>query len=182
MAVLSKNILKSVPDIEKLTYRGRLLRIIVEVIIELKRFPSQGDLELLSFNRVSFPEFNSFQTLGERQDMLLAVRDFCEQFNLAEVIPYCYSDKINLPAHGVVYLYKAEDYYKIGRSNNVERRDKEIKLQLPFKVELIHTIETYDPPKIEKYWHSHFKSKRLNGEWFQLSNSDVRFFKSKTFM
>ncbi len=182
MQSLNVDILKRAPDLKKLTHRGRLLRIIVETIIELRRFPSNRDLELLSVNRASFPDFKSFETLGEQHEVIIAVKDFCMQFNLDEVVPYCSPDKINSTVNGFVYLYKGEGFYKIGRSNNVERRDREIKLQLPFKVELIHTIETSDPPRTEKYWHNHFKSKRLNGEWFQLSNSDVLLFKSKTFM
>ena len=84
--------------------------------------------------------------------------------------------------NGRIYLYKAGIYYKIGRTKNLERREREIKLQLPFKVELIHHIKTNNPIKTEKYWHDHFATRRQNGEWFCLTNSDVEEFKRINFM
>lgn len=179
---LKNEALKKIPEIKKLTYRGRLLRVIVETIIELNKFPSQQDLKLISINSANFPEIQSFDTLGSHEEIISAVKDFCLQFHLHEIVPLCSLENIGISTTGVVYLYKGENYYKIGRSNNAERRDREIKLQLPFKVNLIHTIKTSNPAKIEKYWHNYFKSKRLNGEWFQLTNSDVALFKAKIFM
>lgn len=41
-----------------------------------------------------------------------------------------------------VYLMKSGRHYKIGRSNSAGRRVYEVALQLPEKVELVHTIET----------------------------------------
>lgn len=81
---------------------------------------------------------------------------------------------------GYVYLLKAGDYYKIGRSKNFERRVKEIKLQLPFPVEQIHVARVNDMVESEKKWHKRFKAKRANGEWFLLSNADVREFKRQS--
>jgi len=177
----SIEILNKIPEIKKLTIRGRLLRNIVEVIIELQRFPSLHDLKLLSSKRTNFPDFKAFEILGNQQEIITAVRDFCKQFNLNELLRFCSSEKAN-NANGKVYLYRAGQYYKIGRTNDIDRRNIEIKLQLPFKPELIHTIETSNPNQIEKYWHELFKSKRRNGEWFSLSDTDVNLFKSQFFM
>lgn len=52
--------------------------------------------------------------------------------------------------NGSVYLYKSSKCYKIGRTNDQKRRDKEIKLQLPLEAELINRIITDDPVGIEK--------------------------------
>ena len=179
---LNIGLLKNIPENKKLTQRGRLLRSLIETIIELKRYPSDDDLKLISLNRISFPDYKSFETLGSQQERIEALKSFCIQFSLNEIIPFCSLERVNSTTNGSVYLYKAESYYKIGRTINVERRDREIKLQLPFKAELIHVIETSDPKRTEKYWHDFFKSKRQNGEWFCLLESDVRLFKSKTFM
>ena len=81
---------------------------------------------------------------------------------------------------GYVYLLKAGNYYKIGRSKNFERRVKEIKLQLPFPVKEIHVARVNDMVESEKKWHRRFKAKRANGEWFLLSDADVREFKRKS--
>src|SRR3989442_8350249 len=59
-------------------------------------------------------------------------------------------------ALGFVYLLKSGPYYKIGRTTDFERRFDQIKLQMPFSVEVMHKIETEDPEGIEAYWHRRF--------------------------
>ncbi len=83
---------------------------------------------------------------------------------------------------GHVYLLKHDKVYKIGRSTDAARRYKEIKVQMPMKTEEIHVIETDDPVGIEAYWHKRFAKKRLKGEWFSLSKSDIKAFKRRRFM
>jgi hypothetical protein len=83
---------------------------------------------------------------------------------------------------GFVYLIKSGKFYKIGSTNNPDRRQYEIRLQLPEKVHHIHSIETDDPSGIEAYWHNRFRAKRLQGEWFNLSSIDIKIFRRRKFM
>jgi hypothetical protein len=76
-------------------------------------------------------------------------------------------------------LAKSGRHYKIGKTNSSGRREYELSIQLPEKLKMVHVISTDDPTGIEAYWHKRFESKRMNGEWFELSQDDVRAFKRR---
>jgi len=141
---------------------------------------------------VDFPSHNTFSRFGSKQQLLDKLLAFCR-------INENYSDLVfvlgklprkehspDIPTkieHGHVYLlHFGGEEYKIGCSNNVERRFREIKTQMPYEGKIIHAIETGDPEGIEAYWHQYFKDKRLKGEWFKLSASDVKYFKKRKLM
>jgi predicted GIY-YIG superfamily endonuclease len=83
---------------------------------------------------------------------------------------------------GYVYLVKSGSNYKIGMTTNINRRFRELKLQLADPATREHAIATYDPWKLEEHWHERFAAKRKNGEWFGLDDEDLAEFKKHSYM
>ncbi len=83
-------------------------------------------------------------------------------------------------ALGYVYLQRHGGDYKIGRTKSLNRRSREVQLELPQTVEPIHSILTDDPSGVEAYWHARFAEKRTRGEWFKLTKGDVAAFRRWT--
>lgn len=79
---------------------------------------------------------------------------------------------------GGEYVYIIQDvdisgYYKIGRTKNPTQRMGTFGVQLPFKTEIVRVIPCAESSKVETYLHKHLATKRVNGEWFDLSPRDL---------
>lgn len=77
---------------------------------------------------------------------------------------------------GFIYFVHADgtDRYKIGLTNNLDRRMKELNgKQSPFENRLQWSIEVCDMRSAEKDLHDRFHSRRVNGEWFQFAESEL---------
>lgn len=173
-----------------------ILEKLIGLIREMGKLPSAGELLLKSRNDKTFPSHRVFERLGTQKEKLAMVIEFCRTHNeMNDVLEICLpllrtekdkdiDGKIDVEKieFGFVYLMKSGKFHKIGRSNDAERRRYELRIQLPEKLEIIHKIKTDDPVGIEEYWHKRFKDKRKNGEWFELSASDITAFKRRKFM
>jgi len=73
----------------------------------------------------------------------------------------------------LVYLFKANNRYKIGMTSNLKKRFINVQAHCPYLLELVWTLKTKDHKKIEKSLHDIYKNKRIHFEWFLLSDDDV---------
>jgi len=163
----------------------------IELIRELGHFPIEGELRIKKKTDKNFPSHSGFSQLGSKQERVQKIIEYCQgKSEFDDIISHCSeiaetrhkkfdSTNSNSDKLGYVYIIRhgTRNEYKIGRTYNPIRREGEIRLELPEKVQPIHYIKTDDPAGIENYWHSRFADKRKEGEWFSLTTEDVRAFK-----
>ncbi|HWA31931.1 MAG TPA: GIY-YIG nuclease family protein [Candidatus Paceibacterota bacterium] len=169
----------------------QLYDMFIKVLREKGRWPTKGDLDVKHHIDSNFPPSATFykklglvSIMAERiikylknkpgyEDVITACKAVIDKSNKADEV----TEAKNNERIGEVYLYKSGNYYKIGKTFDIVRRGKEIRLELPEKLNLIHSIKTDDPSGVELYWHKRFESKRKNGEWFNLNTADRTAFK-----
>jgi Meiotically up-regulated gene 113 len=164
-----------------------LIRKLIDLTRKLGRFPTFREIELERSSDPEMPTKKAFQRLGGKETLAQLVAGYCNANegldDVAALCPVTAKKANEVPGTdtdsslGEVYLAKSGRFYKIGRSNDTVRRGNEIRVQLPERMTLIHSIKTDDPPGVEAYWHRRFESKRMNGEWFDLTPTEVRAFK-----
>ena len=167
----------------------RIFRALSEATRNFGRLPTKSEYQLYRRGKDDLPSDRViFNSTSRRQEILKGLRDWISTnpdcIDVAPHIPEQSDDgsvSNEKSRDGFVYLTKSGAHYKIGRSDELERRVKEIRISLPEKATLVHTIRTDDPPGIESYWHHRFADRRANGEWFKLTPRDVTAFKKRRF-
>lgn len=170
---------------------GFLIEKLAQASRHYKEVPSTIKMKMYQQVDPSFPARQTFNKhFSSRDEMLARLREWAstheDYADVAALLPnleptdlgHRHTSKVS---EGLVYMIRSGIYYKIGRSDDLERRVKNIVVSLPEKAELVHSIRTDDPGGIELYWHRRFAEKRANGEWFALSTSDVAAFKKRKF-
>lgn len=166
-----------------------VLKCIAEACRRFGRVPTTAEFQL---ERRGNDEFPSAATIRKRfrtrTDLLSSLKDWCQRNNWTDVAAMNLSgDGIQRKSaaaavvEGFVYLLQSGAHYKIGRSDDLERRVKSVSVALPESLRLVHAIRTDDPPGIEAYWHRRFAERRMNGEWFKLTPADLLAFKRRKF-
>ncbi|GAB7143505.1 GIY-YIG nuclease family protein [Mycobacterium riyadhense] len=188
-AVAEAGFAPNVMNIQKLD-DDSLLRELALVTRRLGRFPTDAHLRMERRNNPDFPSEKVFANrLGKKANQVARLRAFTQSIDgFADVLEILVheqvadqklSDTTSDDTHGYVYMIRSGKYYKVGFASHVGRREYEIGLQLPERVELIHSFATDDPAGIERYWHQRFRDRRRNGEWFLLSAADIAAFKRR---
>ena len=166
-----------------------VLERLAEVTLNSGRIPPKAELKMIRRSDPTFPHDETFRKhFGGKEGIAVALRNLAatdlRYSELADLLPELEkksNQSVSTKLDGWVYLLKSSAHFKIGRSDTVERRIKEISIALPESVSLIHAIQTDDPVGIEAYWHRRFADRRANGEWFKLEPEDLRAFKRRKF-
>lgn len=77
---------------------------------------------------------------------------------------------------GKIYLMNMvnTNLYKIGYTKrDISKRVDEIQTGNPKKIEVLHLFETDHYVKVETWMHNIHASKRMEGEWFELTSEDI---------
>lgn len=175
---------------------AELIQHIVALCRQLGHFPTQGDVRVKSTYDAQFPNDRVFERrLGRKADVICKVAAYCNAHpgnedvsemcraaSISEIQGMADGARPDSSKDGFVYLMKSGRFYKIGKTNHVGRRERELSIQLPEQAKRVYEIRTDDPDGIEAYWHRRFGAKRKNGEWFELSKEDVAAFRRRKFM
>lgn len=171
-----------------------LLERLAQLSLEIGRIPVASEMRLKKRTDPSFPNDKTYSRFGSKAQLLQKLRVYAsERHQYQALVPqidalgYEVEEQQSGAAGadveiGTVYLLRSGKFFKIGRSNAAGRREYEIALQLPERAAMVHVIRTDDPVGIEAYWHSRFADRRKNGEWFDLSPSDIAAFRRRKFM
>jgi hypothetical protein len=77
------------------------------------------------------------------------------------------------PTGGYVYVIRSPHGFKIGKTVNLKQRTRLFEVKLPFENSLEHYAWLDDYTHAERTFHVRFHDKRLEGERFDLSASDL---------
>ena len=153
--------------------------------------PNQAERRMYARRHSGFPSHTTFDNhfrgkadmLGQFRAWLIANPDFADVLGMLDE-PAEFEALVppSKRRDGWVYLIHWGSHYKIGRSEQLEQRIKQVQTGLPEKGTLAHAIRTDDPVGIERYWHDRFADRRSdNGEWFKLTSADVLIFKRRKY-
>lgn len=147
----------------------------IAAIQDSGRYPGDRELRMRRNGDPEFPSRKVFQRIGKKAEFAGKVIERCRaRGGLDHVIVLCEpvaagaknSDVSESTDFEVGYVYLAlmkvgrEKRFKIGKADIVGRRTKQIAVQLPEDLELIHAISTDDAYGIESYWHKRFRDRR----------------------
>lgn len=134
-------------------------------------------------------QFGGVITAREYYELLNKVGRFYENINDDDIEKF--NKKVNAELHneliaeskhvkdkpkkqGYVYFVQADgQHYKIGGTSNLKSRIENLQVASPNDLNLIAWIETDDWQKKEKQAHEYFNDKKIHGEWFDITLSEI---------
>ena len=173
---------------------SEMLTKIAELAKRLQRFPKVIDLTFEANHQSDFPSANAIKRRWNMVELATAISEYGRKSGDDTIVALAddylssqvktTSDKsentLEAGPTGYVYMYRYGTDYKIGYTKSLNKRARQIQIELPAETVLIHAILTDDPVGIESYWHKRFADKRTRGEWFKLSKTEISAFRRWT--
>lgn len=75
---------------------------------------------------------------------------------------------------GYIYIVESGGYHKIGKAMSVRNRVGELQVGNPNPIQIVLQKEVVNVGQIEKDLLDLFKDKKVRGEWFQLTDEDIK--------
>ena len=149
-----------------------LFKKISEACRHFGKVPTAMEMRLYKRTHKDFPNHSTFLThfrsianmFQELARWANADSEYSDVAAMLSDVTSVSGEEVPVTVEGFVYLIRSGTYYKIGRSDELERRVKEIRIALPEKAILVHSIRTDDPPGIEAYWHRRFADRRTRSD------------------
>jgi hypothetical protein len=175
-----------------------LLRPLALLTRRLGHFPVNSERIIEHKRDATFPSKGTFDRRAKSERLDHALMVWCQQNDGFSDVVVILQPRVSVaPAperttrrrkivNGYVYLkrYGAHGkYYKLGYSDDVDRRHAQIENMLPGDLQHVHSIATDDPKGIERYWQVRFKDKLVPGkiEIFCLTTDDVTAFRNRDY-
>lgn len=79
---------------------------------------------------------------------------------------------------GYVYVIRSPHGFKIGKTVNMKSRTRLFEVKLPFPITVEHYAWFENYSDAERSLHDMFRTKRLEGEWFNLTPADLAYIKT----
>lgn len=99
---------------------------------------------------------------------------------LEDCVRYVFKPDLSIPTlipiEGYVYLFRRPDLHKIGRSKDLQQRQKKLEREQGVQLELIHSFLSKDYTRAEGILLARYRSKLREGaEWFELDATDLQY-------
>ena len=78
---------------------------------------------------------------------------------------------------GYIYLMFDGVAYKIGKTTNIEQRQRQAQIYSPNEVTIVHAFWVSDMHRVETSIHEILADQHIRGEWFNLTDLDIQWFR-----
>jgi hypothetical protein len=149
----------------------------------LGRLPVKAEMRMHKRQHPAFPNEKVYDRFGSKQELVQRVATYCASNGGNDDVAAMCAPYVAIAATvseagddefetGYVYLalmrVGREKRYKIGKANLVEQRARQVGVNLPEDLELVHAISTDDAYGIEAYWHKRFAEKVFSNRKMRL--------------